>query len=84
MVFADYMEKHGLTDGAFAAQLGVSGDLVRLYRLGRRIPAERALAIEKVTGIPRHLLRPDLWDPPVRRKRAPASPVDSRDKAAAD
>ena len=26
-----------------------------------RIPAERALDIEKLTGIPRHQLRPDLW-----------------------
>jgi len=28
------------------------------------IPAERAREIEKITGIPRYLLRPDLWDAP--------------------
>ena len=28
------------------------------------IPAERARDIERLTGIPLHLLRPDLWLPP--------------------
>lgn len=27
----------------------------------RRVPAERVLEIERLTGIPRHVLRPDLW-----------------------
>lgn len=30
----------------------------------RRIPAERAARISAITGIPRHELRPDLWEPP--------------------
>jgi DNA-binding transcriptional regulator YdaS (Cro superfamily) len=29
------------------------------------LPAERVLDIERVTGIPRHELRPDLYPPPV-------------------
>lgn len=29
----------------------------------RRIPAERVLAVERVTGIPRTELRPDLYGP---------------------
>jgi DNA-binding transcriptional regulator YdaS (Cro superfamily) len=28
-----------------------------------RVPAERAHDVERVTGIPRHDLRPDLWPP---------------------
>ena len=28
------------------------------------IPAERVPQIEEITGFPRHLLRPDLWQPP--------------------
>lgn len=27
----------------------------------KRVPAERVIAVEKITGIPRHELRPDLY-----------------------
>ena len=30
----------------------------------RRVPAERVPAVSAVTKIPRHVLRPDLWEPP--------------------
>lgn len=30
----------------------------------RQVPAERVPAVERLTGIPRHKLRPDLWNPP--------------------
>jgi DNA-binding transcriptional regulator YdaS (Cro superfamily) len=30
----------------------------------RRVPAERVPAVEAATGIPRHELRPDLWEAP--------------------
>ena len=29
----------------------------------KRVPAERVLDVERVTGIPRHELRPDLYPP---------------------
>lgn len=29
----------------------------------KRIPAERVAEVERVTGIPRHELRPDLYEP---------------------
>lgn len=29
----------------------------------KRVPAERVVAIERVTGIPRHMLRPDIFGP---------------------
>lgn len=29
-----------------------------------KIPAERVVEIEQITGVPRHLLRPDLHLPP--------------------
>ena len=29
-----------------------------------RVPAEHAAAVSAATGIPRHVLRPDLWEPP--------------------
>jgi DNA-binding transcriptional regulator YdaS (Cro superfamily) len=31
----------------------------------KRVPAERVLTVEKVTGIPRHILRPDLYPDPM-------------------
>ena len=35
------------------------------------IPVDRVPAVERATGVGRHILRPDLWDaPPRRRKRA--------------
>lgn len=51
-----------------AAAVGNKSELAR--RLGlkvqsiqqwKRIPAERVLDVERVTGIPRHELRPDLY-----------------------
>lgn len=35
----------------------------------RRVPAEHALAIEKLTGIPRERLRPDIFGAPRTRPR---------------
>lgn len=72
MTLASYMIESGLTDGEMAARLGVSGEIVRLWRVGRRpIPARRAIEISNVTGISLHELRPDFWPPPKKRvKRA--------------
>ena len=43
----------------------------------RRAPAKHAAAIERASGVPRHVLRPDLWDPPPSRRRraTPNSPA---------
>jgi DNA-binding transcriptional regulator YdaS (Cro superfamily) len=30
----------------------------------RRVPAGHVLAVERLLGIPRHLIRPDLYEPP--------------------
>jgi DNA-binding transcriptional regulator YdaS (Cro superfamily) len=37
-----------------------------------RVPAERVLSFELMTGVPRHDLRPDLYPAPGRKKRIPA------------
>lgn len=37
---------------------------VQSWRDSGRFPAERVPEIEAATGIPRHELRPDLWDKP--------------------
>jgi hypothetical protein len=55
MPLADYMREHSLTDTDLA-------EAVRLWRRQkRRINPETARKIEKKLGIPKHLLRPDLW-----------------------
>jgi DNA-binding transcriptional regulator YdaS (Cro superfamily) len=47
-----------------ARALGVTRGAVTKWR---QVPAERVLAVEKATGIPRERLRPDLYKP--RRRR---------------
>ena len=37
-----------------------------------RVPPQHAAAVSAATGIPRHVLRPDLWEPP--DAAAPAVP----------
>lgn len=44
-----------------ARLLGVSSQAVNKMCLTGRVPAERVLAIEKHSGVPRHQLRPDLY-----------------------
>jgi len=34
----------------------------------KRVPASRVLDVEKITGIVRHKLRPDLYPPPRRQR----------------
>lgn len=46
---------------ALAAMLGISPQAVLQWD---RVPAERAKQVAEATGIPRHVLRPDLWEPP--------------------
>jgi len=36
----------------------------------QRIPAERVIEVERITGIPRHELRPDLYPPLVSEGEA--------------
>ncbi len=48
-----------------AKKTGMAYLSVRRHVLGeRQISAESAIAYEKAVGIPRHLLRPDLFQPP--------------------
>lgn len=46
---------------AIARALGITAWAVAKWR---RVPAERVLAVERITGIPRHVLRPDIYPPP--------------------
>jgi DNA-binding transcriptional regulator YdaS (Cro superfamily) len=52
-----------------AAALGIKPPSINQWR---RVPAERAVQIEKVSGgkLPRHKMRPDLFPAPAKRGRA--------------
>lgn len=69
-----YREKKGLTQAEFAAMLidpPASQGAVSHWETNRKaITAERAKQIEEATGreVTRHDLRPDLFDPPQRRR----------------
>ena len=62
MTIADWRREKGLTVTALAEMLGVSHSTVIRWEDGSiRMPAERAVQISELTGIPCHELRPDLW-----------------------
>ncbi|MBP4001527.1 transcriptional regulator [Pseudomonas koreensis] len=49
------------SQSALARVLGCTPQNVQKWCASGRIPAERVLRIEQVTGVPRHELRPDLY-----------------------
>lgn len=52
--------------------LGVSAVQVLRYERGERgIPATKAAEIERVTGIPRHELRPDIFEASKAKRPSP-------------
>lgn len=46
---------------AMARAVGIKSQAVSQWK---RVPAERVITVEKVAGVPRHELRPDLYPPP--------------------
>jgi len=51
-----------LTPKQIADAMGVALSTVYKWEKGTiQIPAERVLALERITGVPRHELRPDLF-----------------------
>ena len=56
---------HGVTTAQIAESLGLTNEAVRLWRHGiRLIPPAQARLIDERFHIPKHRLRPDVWDPP--------------------
>lgn len=49
---------------ALSSALGLHHASVIGWRKAGRIPAERVREVSRLTGIPPHELRPDLYDPP--------------------
>lgn len=57
-----YRKALGKTQAQLATDLGVQPPAVCKWERNR-IPAERVIDVERVTGIPRQRLRPDLYPP---------------------
>lgn len=64
--------------GALAKGLGISQPSVSNWR---KVPSERVIAVEKLTGVGRHILRPDLY-PEARSSIAMAMEAARADQAA--
>jgi DNA-binding transcriptional regulator YdaS (Cro superfamily) len=59
---------------AAAAMLGISGAQMSRYEHGlRQIPARRAAEFETITGIPRAVLRPDIFGSQPKNAKTPQS-----------
>lgn len=57
---ASAVEKAG-GQSALAKILHCSPQAIQKWCARGRVPAERVISIESATGVPRHLLRPDLY-----------------------
>ena len=55
-----------------ARELGLTRGAVAQWRV---VPAELVPEIERITGLPRHILRPSHWDAPVTSPPQAESPV---------
>ena len=54
-----------------ADKIGTTQSMVWYWlRAKRGLPPERALQVEGVTGVSRHLLRPDIFGPAPEQRRA--------------
>jgi len=53
---------------ALARLLGINHQAIRYWQHG--VPPLRVLEIERLTGVSRHRLRPDLYPPEEKRKHA--------------
>ena len=62
------------TKGAAALARALSINVTSVYAW-RRVPRGRVLAVENATGIPRNLLRPDLYPTEVAGATVSGSPV---------
>lgn len=47
-----------------ARRLSVRPQAVFSWRTKGQVPAGRVLAVEAITGVPRHRIRPDIYPPP--------------------
>lgn len=52
---------------ALSRELGISSQAIPQWR---RVPPNRVLEVERITGISRHVLRPDIFGPAPEQRKA--------------
>ena len=63
MILTRYLSEQNLRPSSLAAAMGVPASTVTRWLRGERKPSpEMAIKIERLTGIPRSKLRPDLFE----------------------
>ena len=64
-----YRKTERLTQVALGRRLGKDGSTIMRWERGLvAVPAEIVLDLERITGISRHDLRPDVYGPPITAK----------------
>ena len=58
--------------GILAFQMGITPQALSQWRV---VPVRRVLLVERLTGIPRHVLRPDFYPPSLNVAEMPQSAV---------
>ena len=61
MTLADFLAATGRTDAVFAAELGVSAETVRLWRIGKHIPQPPVMA--KIRSLTMDIVKPQDFYP---------------------
>jgi transcriptional regulator with XRE-family HTH domain len=70
------LSRYGLSREDFCDRLGLGMPTIRSWMRGDRKPSVPVCQLaEERLGIPKHELRPDLWQPPPPRTRAKAMAV---------
>ena len=65
--FRDLLKTNGWTVSMLARELGVKPQAISQWT---EVPVARVKAVSDATGIPPHLMRPDHWDAPKKRRVA--------------
>ena len=56
--------------GEIARRLNINLSAVSRWFSRGKVPAERVVSVEAITGVPRHLIRPDLYVTPGKKNGA--------------
>jgi hypothetical protein len=63
----DPFDGHPVKKSSLARDLGITHGAISQWR---RVPAERVVDVERITGISRHTLRPDVFGPAPKQTEA--------------
>lgn len=80
-IIRDAFEKAGGI-GAVAKAFEMSEEGVRLWRARGKVPDKHVIELERISGVPRQRLRPDLYCPPAPRQQAAYSGPERRGQQA--